>query len=51
MEPAESELAKLHALAAVVLGKHQNNSDLCAICGTAWPCQRVVLADHNLAVD
>jgi hypothetical protein len=49
MEPAESALAKLHALAAVVLGEHQNDRDLCAICGTAWPCPRLVLADHNLA--
>jgi hypothetical protein len=51
METAESKLTKLHALATIVFDEHQNNSDLCAICGTAWPCERVVLADHNFAVD
>lgn len=46
--PAALEL--LSSLATVVLGTHTNAADLCAVCGSAWPCERVVLADHNLAV-
>ncbi|MDQ3405640.1 MAG: hypothetical protein M3548_19985 [Actinomycetota bacterium] len=38
------------ALATRVLGERTNDCDLCTVCGSAWPCERVVLADHNLAV-
>ena len=47
---AEDDIAQLHALASVVLSAHQNDHDLCAVCGCAWPCERVVLAEHNLAI-
>ena len=44
------ELEKLIGLAMVVLNEHENDHDLCVICGCAWPCERTVLAAHNLAV-
>jgi hypothetical protein len=50
-ELAEQQLAQLHRLAAVVLGEHQNDRDLCAVCGCAWPCELVVLAEHNRDLD
>jgi hypothetical protein len=50
-ELAEQQLAQLHRLATVVLGQHQNDHDLCAVCGCAWPCERVLLAEHNLDLD
>lgn len=46
--PPEMEL--LRAVATAVLNEHINDADLCAICGSTWPCERVLLADHNLAV-
>jgi hypothetical protein len=44
------ELIKLIGLATEILNEHENDHDLCAICGCAWPCERVVLAAQNLAV-
>jgi hypothetical protein len=44
-----SEIDALHQLATVVLNEHTNDHDLCAVCGTAFPCERAVLAEHNLA--
>jgi hypothetical protein len=43
-------LDTLSSLAATVLGDHTDAAGLCAICGTAWPCERVTTAAHNLAV-
>jgi hypothetical protein len=43
-------LDRLSALASTVMNTHGNDADLCAVCGSAWPCDSVVLADHNLAV-
>lgn len=40
----------LTSLAATVLCKHIGDAGLCVVCGSAWPCERVVLAEHNLAV-
>jgi hypothetical protein len=44
-------LEALSSLAVRVLNQHtnHNHADLCAVCGCAWPCERAVLADHNLA--
>lgn len=42
-------LEALSSLAARVLNEHTNRADLCAACGCAWPCERAVLAEHNLA--
>lgn len=43
------ELDTLIALATHALNTHTNDGDLCAVCGSAWPCERAVLAEHNLA--
>lgn len=43
-------LERLCALATEVLGDHVGDADLCAVCGSAWPCERARLATHNLAV-
>jgi len=44
------ELDQLRALATKTINEHVNDQDLCAICGSAWPCDRAVLAAHNLAL-
>jgi hypothetical protein len=44
------ELARLCAMATRVLNEHTNDHDLCAVCGSAWPCARAALAEHNLAL-
>jgi hypothetical protein len=43
-------LDRLTEVAIAVFASHLNCSECCAVCGTGWPCQQVVLADHNLAV-
>lgn len=43
-------LERMGTLAASVLGEHTDDGGLCAICGSAWPCERVVLAASNLTV-
>lgn len=45
-----AEMDALHQLATVVLNEHTNDHDLCAVCGSAFPCERAVLAEHNLAL-
>ncbi|MBA3339146.1 MAG: hypothetical protein H0T54_05265 [Geodermatophilaceae bacterium] len=47
-EPCAVELRKLRQLATKTINEHTNDKNLCAICGSAWPCERVALADHNL---
>lgn len=49
-EPLSTELERLRGLATVVLNEHHHDQGLCVICGSAWPCERVQLAEHNLAV-
>jgi len=44
------ELELLCSRAAVVLNEHVDAAGLCAVCGCAWPCERVQLAERNLAV-
>jgi hypothetical protein len=39
---------KILSLATTVLNEHTDDAGVCAS-GSAWPCQSVVLADHNLA--
>ncbi len=41
-------IAELSRLATVVMNEHSDDNGLCVICGSAWPCERVVLAEHNL---
>ncbi len=43
-------LATVSTLATAVLGDHTNDAGLCAVCGSAWPCERATTAAHNLAV-
>lgn len=43
------ELEALVSLATRALNEHTNDAVLCAVCGSAWPCERAVLAEHNLA--
>jgi hypothetical protein len=50
LDPLLSVLHELSLLATTVLGEHTNNAGLCAVCGSAWPCERAVTATHNLAV-
>jgi hypothetical protein len=44
------ELTKLSLLATTVMNEHIKDHDLCLICGCAWPCDRVVLAERNLEI-
>lgn len=43
-----SEFAALISLATHALNTHTDDAELCAVCGCAWPCERAVLAEHNL---
>lgn len=47
---ASTEVEALHQLATHVLNEHANDHGLCAVCGCAFPCERAVLAEHNLAL-
>jgi hypothetical protein len=40
----------LSSLTVTVLNEHANDTNRCATCRGAWPCERAVLADHNVAV-
>jgi hypothetical protein len=44
-----TELVQLISIATRVIGEHVNEQGLCAVCGSAWPCERAVVAEHNLA--
>ena len=46
----EVALEALFALATEVINEHINDHDLCAVCSSAFPCERAVLAEHNLAL-
>lgn len=50
LDPLSSPFDRLACLATTVLGNHQDDAGLCAVCGSAWPCALVTLAEHNLAV-
>jgi hypothetical protein len=43
------EVLQLLSTATRVIDEHVNEQGLCAICGSAWPCERAVVAEHNLA--
>jgi hypothetical protein len=45
-ESAPSELEALSSLAVTVLNEHTNDADPCAVCGSTWPCERVIPAEH-----
>ncbi|KWX02437.1 hypothetical protein [Carbonactinospora thermoautotrophica] len=44
-----STVHQLSTIASQVLNEHVNDAGLCAVCGSAFPCGRAVLAEHNLA--
>lgn len=37
-------------LASEVINEHTNDHSLCVVCGSAFPCPKAVLAEHNLAL-
>lgn len=43
------QFGALISAAIETLNTHTNDRDLSAVCGCAWPCERAVLAEHNLA--
>ena len=44
------ELAALLATATHEINQHTNDHGRCAGCGSVFPCDRALLAEHNLAV-
>ena len=42
------EFEALLSLATRVINDHVDDDGLCAVCGSAFPCERAVLAEHNL---
>jgi hypothetical protein len=47
VEGLPAGLEALSSLAITVLNKHVNAAGRCAVCGCGWPCELVLLADHN----
>jgi len=43
-----AKLEALRALATRVINQHVDDHGLCAVCGSAFPCELAVLAEHNL---
>lgn len=43
-------MARLSVLVAQEITRHTCKDGLCVICGTAWPCERAELAEHNLVL-
>lgn len=50
LNPQSVTLELMKALATNVLRKHVDETDLCVVCGSAWPSELIVLAEHNLTV-
>jgi len=46
----DTKIEELAELASSVINEHTNDHGACAVCGSAFPCDRAVLAEHNLAV-
>ena len=46
----DTQIEQLAHLASSVINEHVNQGGVCAVCGCAFPCDRAVLAEHNLAV-
>ena len=49
-DACQPQMARLRTVAVGVLNSHVNDHGRCAVCGAEWPCDRVVLAEHNLAI-
>ena len=43
------EMSHLNATATHVLDEHVHAGENCPVCGVHWPCEMVLLAEHNLA--
>jgi hypothetical protein len=50
VEQRQTPMQMLVALASRVINEHTNDHTRCAACGAVWPCERAVLAEHNLAM-
>jgi hypothetical protein len=50
VESVQAEIENLAHLATAVLNEHTSEAGLCAVCGTGFPCDSAILADHNLAL-
>lgn len=46
----DTEIARLARQASKVITQHANHHGVCAVCTSAFPCDRAVLAEHNLAI-
>jgi hypothetical protein len=46
---SEALLAKLITLATRVIDEHIDDHGRCAACGSPFPCEQAVLAEHALA--
>jgi hypothetical protein len=46
----DTEIARLARRASKVITQHTNHHGVCAACGSDFPCDRAVLAEHNLAL-
>lgn len=44
------ELANLCVVAVREINEHTASDGCCVVCGVIWPCERAVLAEHNLAL-
>lgn len=49
-DAATSVVEALHSLAAEVITEHRSDHDQRAACGSDFPCELAVLAEHNLAL-
>lgn len=45
---AFEEILKMATLATTVINEHADCHGLCAVCGSAWPCDRVALSRTTL---
>lgn len=43
-------LQRLRATAIREITSHINDAGLCAVCGSAFPCQQAVVAENNLGL-
>ena len=49
-DPFPAEFVRLLRAAASVMDEHvHDHHGRCASCGSAWPCEPAVVAEHNLA--
>ena len=49
-DPLPVVLKLMRTLATSVLEEHTDQAGLCVVYGSTCPCERVVVATHNLAV-